>query len=718
MSVAHHPLLSRSTSRPLHVAVVGCGRIAEVYHLPAIAANRERCGRLTLIDPSQDRARELAEQFTADDIQTNYNAVLGDLDAAIVATPHSSHFSITSDLLAHGVHVLCEKPLVESADEARQLVALAREHDVALCVNQTRRLFPAYAKIREIIRGQRIGEIRQLEFADCNRFSWPTASGFYFQKKSPKGVLLDKGIHVLDTICWWLGETPVVVDSLTDALAGIETVAKAEFAAGPTQIRVHVSWLTKSQSGYRIEGETGTIEGGIEDWREVVIRHHGGRVERIKCTSRGRTFESYNDFGTAMVENFLEVAAGTATPSVPAHDVIPALELMEACYDQARRFETPWFETGTISAPALSSVPREASELPPESAAERRILVTGAGGFLAPGCVRWCRGAISGWSWAAYASGPVRSASRAGTPAVACDIMCPSEVRAAFRDVTDIVHCAYVDDREVIVEGTRNVLEAAVEADVRRFVFLSTAEVYGPNVSGSLDETTPLSESGSLYADAKIEAEHLCWEYADRGLPVTVLRPSIVYGPFSDSKTTRLAKRLRSGNWGTFSEFGDGQCNLVYVDDLVRAICLCIACDASVGQAYHVNGPDNVTWNEYFATFNQVLALPPLAAVSPKSSRLRAATTDSMRKLTGLMLRPFGDQIMAFYLRGGAIPRMMKRFKDFLGSQPSTTELTTLYNRQAIYNDDKIKHHVGYRPQIDLERGLTLCVQWLDHHEI
>ena len=343
-----------------------------------------------------------------------------------------------------------------------------------------------------------------------------------------------------------------------------------------------------------------------------------------------------------------------------------------------------------------------------------KILVTGASGFIGGRVVERLalerldsvRALVHKWSRAARpAKFPI--------DIVAGDMMSQQDAAAAMQGVTHVVHCAYASAPESVVEGTRNLLAAALAAGVDRFVYVSTAEVYGAAVQGEIDESAPTEQSGSAYGDSKIDAETLCREFHQRGLSTAIVRPSIVYGPCSLSWIVGTAKRLQSGRWSEFEGYGDGVCNAVYVDDLVTAILLAAQHPAASGEAFNVNGPDKITWNEYFRKLNSAMQLPPLTKQSAGKSARRSAVTERVGNVIRLFVRQFEDRLMEIYLRGGTASRIMKRVKTILDSTPSPTELEKLYSRGAVYSDQKARDVLGYRPRYDLEKGLQLSVLWL-----
>ncbi|HYT05038.1 MAG TPA: Gfo/Idh/MocA family oxidoreductase [Gemmatimonadales bacterium] len=324
------------------VAVVGCGAIARTCHVPALAKHPGVRERLVLVDQDLDRARELAQAFEVASVAADYRDVLGRVNGVVIALPHHLHYGTALDCLRAGVHVLCEKPLAESAAEVAELAAVAEQSHVTLAVNNTRRLFPPSRKVHELLREGAIGAVRFLGYYDGAKYGWPSASGFAFGLRGTgRGVLLDVGAHVLDLVCWWLGRQPQVTAYADDSFGGSEAVAKVSFTEGDTHGEVHLSWLAKLRNGFRIEGEAGSIVGSVYDWHAVELVSRSGKRKAIPLNSGSRT---PSDAGRLVVEDFLDVIESGRPPLVSARDVAPSVAMIEECYARRRRFDMPWHD--------------------------------------------------------------------------------------------------------------------------------------------------------------------------------------------------------------------------------------------------------------------------------------------------------------------------------------------------------------------------------------
>jgi predicted dehydrogenase len=322
------------------IAMIGCGAIAERYHLPGLAKIPGALQSVVLVDRSEERCQHMARAFGIERRASDIRDVIDEIDAAIVAVPPAAHFTVCSELLSRELPVLCEKPLAETFAEGQAMVALAREHDAPLCVNHTRRVLPAYVEIKRLLDAGEIGSLTSIRWEEGCKFDWPAATAFQF-RSGARGVLLDTGIHSIDLLCWWLNDAPQLVSCETDSFGGPEAMADLALRRGSCQIVIRLSWLSRLSNRYTIVGERGTITGSLDHVNRLTITSPSGRRKAIRL----RTIEeTYSDFGARIIANFVEVIADRAKPLVSAESVLPALGLMSECYDTATRMDMPWLE--------------------------------------------------------------------------------------------------------------------------------------------------------------------------------------------------------------------------------------------------------------------------------------------------------------------------------------------------------------------------------------
>ncbi len=343
----------------------------------------------------------------------------------------------------------------------------------------------------------------------------------------------------------------------------------------------------------------------------------------------------------------------------------------------------------------------------------KRILVTGGGGFIGGWIVdalymqgrKDVRAGIRSWTGASRVA-------RLPVDIVLCNVLDRAQIAKAMEGVGTVVHCA-VGSPAATVQGTENMLEASARAGVRRFVHLSTVDVYG-DALGDVDETVPFKRTGSDYGDTKIDAEELCWSYHRKGLPVVVLRPSAVYGPYNKLWVAKFAERILSGRWGTFGRLGDGVCNLVYITDLLQAVFLSMNADRAVGQAFNVNGTDDITWNDYFTKFNAALGGAPLVAKPPAAFRASSVVMTPLKAGARFVMGHFSAPVTTLYQRSPFVRRLMKQTEARMKTTPGGEEIA-MFARKTRYTVKKAGDVIGFRPAVNLEHGLSMSVRWLDH---
>src|SRR6266851_8491215 len=214
--------------------------------------------------------------------------------------------------------------------------------------------------------------------------------------------------------------------------------------------------------------------------------------------------------------------------------------------------------------------------------AQEKFLVTGATGFIGG---RVCERLVQSGATdvRALVHTPKHAARIGRLPIQLCQgsLLDQSSLREAMGNAKVVIHCRLGIARG-IVKGTQNLLEAAQSAGVERVVHMSTAAVYGLTPRpGSENEESPVPRTGDAYCDNKGEAENVVLRFARRGVPAVILRPSIVYGPYS-SWSTRLIQEMKDRQ-AALIDGGNGACNTTYVDNLVDAIFLAVERDQGVG---------------------------------------------------------------------------------------------------------------------------------------
>lgn len=323
------------------LALVGCGAIAEAFHIPALSRRPDLLKSLILVDRDEGRARVVKDRLGAAEAVSDYREVVSRVQGAIIATPHALHHPLTLDFVKAGVHVLCEKPLAESAEQVDEIMAGAAAARVHVALNHTLRLFSSHREVQRLVGSGELGEIREIHYELGDVFQWPAATDAYFGVKAGgRGVLYDTGAHIVDLVCWWMGGQPEIVSYEDDSRGGTEAVARLVLHRGGTTAHVHLSWLSKLRNAFRVVGSRETIGGGVYDW-STCIRNFGTSRARKVRTDRKRSFD---DFADMLLSNFTETMAGRATPLISAADARASIAVIDGCYGRRSRFAEPWHD--------------------------------------------------------------------------------------------------------------------------------------------------------------------------------------------------------------------------------------------------------------------------------------------------------------------------------------------------------------------------------------
>ena len=328
--------------KPFPVGLVGCGAVAEFFYAPALQS-LERSGHIEVValtDLDERRRAQLAKLFPRAQRCDNLSAALK-IRLGIVATPARWHAEHATTLLNAGIGVLCEKPIAATSSEAEAMIAAAREHRAVLAVGLIRRFFPALQTIADLVSHRTFGRARRFTVREGGPFNWPAATPSFFDRaQSGGGVLLDAGVHVLDTLGWWWGE-PTELEYADDAAGGVEATCRLglAFGGGVDSVRgsVLLSRDWKTANVWTVEFEHATVRWRVGHAERLEIKPTGSAhwlVSQLETEARGGRVpaDTFAQAFTRQILDVVEAVEQARAPRVDGKEALRSLRLIEQCY--------------------------------------------------------------------------------------------------------------------------------------------------------------------------------------------------------------------------------------------------------------------------------------------------------------------------------------------------------------------------------------------------
>ncbi len=324
-------------------------------------------------------------------------------------------------------------------------------------------------------------------------------------------------------------------------------------------------------------------------------------------------------------------------------------------------------------------------------------LVTGATGFLGSYIAERLREAGRPVRVLVRGSSDTSFLDCLGVEKVKGDLTDPDSCRAACKGVEVVYHAAarvgdwgpWDEFQTHTIDATRNLAQTARAARVRRFDHISSISAYGhPNAKNLiLDETAPLGVNvhrWSYYTRAKVEVETLLWEmHRKQNFPLTVIRPSWIYGPRDRTSIARVHHLLSSG---TIKILGDGsnRLNTVYAGNIADACLLAADKDIALGQAYNISNDGVITQKDYLSRFAEAFGCP-----APR------------RHVPYWLAYSFGFDCECI----GRLLRLKK--------PPAVTRYGVwLMGRDVFFSVEKAKKQLGWNSRVSYAEGIQKTAQW------
>lgn len=332
------------------IGIIGCGKIAQVRHIPELHANPD-AEIIGYYNPTQHRAEEMAARYGGR-VYATLDELLADptIDAVVISLANQAHAEVSVRALEHGKAVLCEKPMATTIEECEAMVAASRRTNLPLMIAQNQRLTQAHRQARRMVEEGRIGRLLTFRttFGHGGPETWSVNPGkgtwFFSKEKAAMGVMADLGIHKTDLIRYLTGQEIVGVKAV------IATLDKTDEAGSPIPVDDNaiviytleggaIGTMTASWTYYGQEDNSTVLYGTegilrIYDNPQYAIEliHADGTKEQLDVESIQTNDNQTSSGMTGLFVRELERGAGAADCYLSAESVLPAMRAIFAAF--------------------------------------------------------------------------------------------------------------------------------------------------------------------------------------------------------------------------------------------------------------------------------------------------------------------------------------------------------------------------------------------------
>jgi len=616
----------------LKIAVVGCGRIAEIHarFLLKIVPKKN----VAVCDLNFVKAKAFASAAGITNCYDSLQKLLDEFkpDICHITTPPHTHADLAICCIEHGAHVFVEKPMCVSLSEADRIIAVSHCEKKLVCVGHQRLFEKQIIKAKRILDSGKLGRVSHVFAVDREDFLQRLNMGLDVEwyRQLQGGMIFDLLPHLVYLSQYFVPgltrwESICVRDS-HNRIAAICVSCAGRDAMATLSISLDAHFLQKY---IRIECTRGFIHIDLRYYAMVVTRKTSlpGAMERIflnlsigsqllfqTCRSavlfalgRIRSYEGTDSLIKAFYDAVLQNGSSPVPPEEGKKVVGVCAEALAKC-DVSTSFlpgihsNGPTVSTGDV--PVLKA----------------DILVTGATGFIG----RHLLDALlrSGNRVRILTRERNKRLQLSNVEVLEGDVRDEKVVDAAMKGIRVVYHLAAAmkggrtEHFDSTVRGTKNILDSMAKHQVDRLVYLSSLCVYdqmsfsrGQVVSEEYPyEQTPLMRG--YYSYAKLEAEKLVRQrMQDGNLCACIVRAGMVYGPGRDGLSVLFPhKFLKLFGRKILLVIGRGsmRLNLVYVKDLVDLLLMAGQSEEATGHIFNAVDPNTTTQGEYVRLYRML----------------------------------------------------------------------------------------------------------------
>ena len=367
----------------LKVGIVGCGGIANGKHLPAIKKN----GNFEIVafcDIIKERAEEAKKKYGTEDarVYTDYNELVKeDLAAVYVLTPNKSHADISIAAMKAGKHVMCEKPMAKSYEDAKRMVETAKETGKILNIGYQNRYRTDSIYLKRACENGDLGEIYYAKAHAVRRRAVPTWGVFLNEEEQGGGPLIDIGTHALDLTLWMMDnyEPESVTGSVYRKLADQTEQGNAFGEWDPKEFTVEDSAFgfirMKNGATIHLEASWALNTLDVDEAKTSLCGTKAGadmkdglRINRVQYNHQCVEKPDLNSGGVAFFEGEAEreqdieqrvfydaITKGTELTVKPEQALV-VTRILEAIYESGRTGKTVYFDQDLIEGDVNHSI--------------------------------------------------------------------------------------------------------------------------------------------------------------------------------------------------------------------------------------------------------------------------------------------------------------------------------------------------------------------------